>query len=345
MNKKLLAAVYALTAAVLYALNVPLSKLLLKNIEPVFMAAILYFGAGIGIGIIYIFHSCDEYKKLSQKDLPYVIGMVLLDSLAPILLMAGIKISASSGAALIGNFEIVATALFAMLFFHEKITILLWLAIGLITLSGLIISYDGSGLEIFSYGFLLVLAATMCWGLENNCTRNISDKNTYQIVTVKGIFSGLCSLITAFVIQEKAPDLIYILPALLLGFVSYGLSIFTYVRAQETLGAAKTSAYYATAPFISAVFSFLILGEPVSASYIAAFFIMAAGTALAVCDTLGQSHTHKHSHSFYHIHGGSLHTHTIMHAHSHSHYINFNRHFHKHAIQELENDLYNDENL
>ena len=226
--------------------------------------------------------------------------------------------------------------LFAMLFFHEKITILLWLAIGLITLSGLIISYDGSGLEIFSYGFLLVLAATMCWGLENNCTRNISDKNTYQIVTVKGIFSGLCSLITAFVIQEKAPDLIYILPALLLGFVSYGLSIFTYVRAQETLGAAKTSAYYAVAPFIGALLSFVILHENLTTAYLIALLFMIAGTVLVAADTLVNHHSHEHTHTFMHTHDGSTHSHTVVHSHSHHHYFKTNNHSHTHNISELE---------
>ncbi len=97
-----------------------------------------------------------------------------------------------------------------MLFFHEKISLALYLAKGFITISGLILSYDGSESQIFSKGALLVICATLCWGLENNCTKNISDKDTYQIVTIKGIFSGLCSLITAFIIQEKAPDFIYI---------------------------------------------------------------------------------------------------------------------------------------
>ena len=151
MNKNLSAVIYALSAVLFYGVNVPFSKILLENINPVFMAALLYLGAGLGIGIIYAFHDKEANNKLARKDLPYVIGMILLDSIAPIFLMAGIKLGTSSGAALIGNFEIVATALFA----------------------------------------------------------------------------------------------------LLLGFVSYGLSIFTYIRAQKTIGAAKTSAYYVSRHFTS----------------------------------------------------------------------------------------------
>lgn len=328
-----------MSAALFYGINVPFSKILLKNINPVFMAALLYLGAGLGMGIIYAFHDEAANNKLTRKDLPYIIGMILLDSLAPIFLMAGIKLGTSSGAALIGNFEIAATALFALLFFHEKISIILSLAICFITISGLILSYDGSGTQIFSKGALLVIAATLCWGLENNCTKNISDKDTYQIVTIKGIFSGLCSLITAFVIREKAPEFIYIIPALLLGFVSYGLSIFTYIKAQNIIGAAKTSAYYAAGPFMGAIFSFVILNESLSASYLTAFIIMSAGTLLVIYDILRQNHSHEHKHILTHFHGGSLHTHTITHTHSHNHYINLSRHGHKHTTQELENEL------
>ena len=40
---------YAVLAAALYAINVPLSKLLLNHIEPTMMASFLYLGAGIGL--------------------------------------------------------------------------------------------------------------------------------------------------------------------------------------------------------------------------------------------------------------------------------------------------------
>ena len=138
----------------------------------------------------------------------------------------------------------------------------------------------------FSPESLLVLGATACWGLENNCTRSISGKSTYQIVIIKGICSGTGSLVTAFIIGERLPEVRYILPALALGFVAYGLSIFTYIRAQKTLGAAKTGAYYAAAPFIGAFLSFALLREPVTASYFAALLVMISGVTLAAVDTL-----------------------------------------------------------
>lgn len=287
-KQNITAIIYAVAAALFYAINVPCSKILLNYAAPTFMAAFLYLGAGLGVGAMYLFHWKKEspLERLNKKDLPYTVGMVLLDIIAPILLMIGVNLGTSSNASLLGNFEIVATTLIAMLIFKEAVSKRLWIAIAFITLSSIILSFDGSGSLEFSLGSLFVLGAAACWGLENNCTRNISDKSTYQIVTIKGFFSGTGSLIVALALGEKFPNIIYIFFILLLGFIAYGLSIFTYIRAQKTLGAAKTSAYYALAPFIGAFLSFVLLHEALSAGYLVALLIMVAGTAFVVYDTL-----------------------------------------------------------
>ena len=287
MNKNEIKAVgYAIAAAVFYALNVPCSKLLLKHIAPTYMAALLYIGAGIGVGVMYLFHHKNEKPSdwLAKNDMKYTIGMVLLDIIAPIFLMIGVKFGTSANASLLGNFEIVATTIIALLIFKEKVSKKLWAAIGLITLSSIILSFGGEGSLTFSVGSLFVLGATACWGVENNCTRSISDKSTYQVVTIKGLCSGTGSFMIALAVGEKLPDIHYIFPVLLLGFVAYGLSIFTYIRAQKTLGAAKTSAYYAIAPFIGAFLSFVLLKEELTVAYIIALFVMIAGTVLVVAD-------------------------------------------------------------
>lgn len=214
------------------------------------MASFLYFGAGVGVGLMYLFHWGKEKKqdRLAREDLPYTIGMVILDILAPILLMLGISIGSSANASLLGNFEIVATALIALLAFKEKISNKLWTAIALITISSAILSFEGSGSFQFSVGSVFVLLAAVCWGLENNCTRRISEKSTYQIVTIKGLCCGMGSFVIAEIVGESLPKIEYVILAMALGFVAYGLSIFMYIRAQRDLGAAKTSAYYSVAP-------------------------------------------------------------------------------------------------
>ena len=295
-NNKFMPAVLALMAAGFYALNTPLSKLLLSEVPATLMAGLLYLGAGAGVGIMYLFHRKKEEKseRLDKKDFPYTLGMILLDIAAPICLMLGIRLGKSANASLLGNFEIVATTLIALCFFREKVSKTLWLAILLITLSSGILSFEGEGSFSFSAGSLLVLLASSFWGLENNCTRSISEKSTYEIVTLKGIFSGLGSLIIGFISGESLPAFRYIFLTMLLGFVAYGLSIFFYIRAQRDLGAAKTSAYYAIAPFIAALLSFMLLGERLTAAYGIAFIIMALGTMLVVRDTLTESKGDSH---------------------------------------------------
>ena len=337
-KNKLKAIMFAFLAAVFYAINVPISKVLLQYVGPTTMAALLYLGAGFGIGMMSLFNKKDREKaeSLTKAELPYIVGMIVLDIAAPIFLMLGISYGSSANASLLGNFEIVATTVIALILFKEAVTKRLWLAIGLITLSSILLSFEGTDSFHFSYGSLLVIIATVCWGLENNCTRELSSKSTYQIVMLKGLCSGLGALVIALIKRESFPGIGYIAIALALGFVAYGLSIFMYVRAQNVLGAAKTSAYYAVNPLIGALLAFVFLSESLSWMYVIALIVMVIGSALVVVDTFIRQHDHEHQHTFTHSHGGSTHTHTVRHSHVHKHYLTEEKHSHRHSIEELE---------
>lgn len=275
---------FAILAAALYALNSPLSKLLLQNVPPTMMAGFLYLGAGIGMCIMGLVRGRTRHagkeERLQKRDLPYTLGMIVLDIAAPIFLMIGLKRTAAANASLLNNFEIVATSIIAMVFFREKIGKQLWIAIGLITLSSILLSIEDASSFQFSTGSLFVLLACICWGFENNCTRCLSHSDPLEIVIVKGICSGIGSVIIGLIAGEVIPEIRDILMILLLGFVAYGLSIYFYVYAQRDLGAAKTSAYYAVAPFIGVLLSFIIFREIPGFMFFVALGIMAAGTWL-----------------------------------------------------------------
>ena len=293
-NSQANAIMLAVTAAVFYAVSTPVSKILLAHTTPTMIAAFLYLGAGIGIGLMYLAERNGENRRerLSREDLPFTVGMIVLDIAAPVLLMNGVARTTAANASLLNNFEIVATAVIAFFIFREKISGKMWAALSLITLSSGILSFEGADSLKFSAGSVMVICAAVCWGLENNCTRMISSKSTYEIVILKGMFSGSGSLIIALTIGDRIPSLSVMAIILLLGFVAYGLSIFTYIRAQEVIGAAKTSAFYALAPFIGALLSFLLLNESLSQRYLAGLAVMILGSVLAISDTLG--HRQKH---------------------------------------------------
>ena len=94
--------------------------------------------------------------------------------------------------------------------------------------------------------------------IENNCTRKISYLDPKFIVLLKGIFSGGISLTLGFIFQESIVFTWPVFASLGVGVVAYGLSIFFYVYAQRYIGAAKTSTFYAIAPFISTLLSIII---------------------------------------------------------------------------------------
>ena len=278
----------AVAAAALYALNAPFSKLLLRDVPATMMAAFLYLGAGAGMLLLGLFRKRlglgATEQHLSRRDLPYTLGMIILDIAAPIFLMLGLARTTAANASLLNNFEIVATRAIAFVCFREKISLRLLLALTLITLSSLILSFEDASSLTFSIGSLFVLMACVCWGFENNCTRMMSASDPLEIVVIKGFGSGLGALFVSFLLGESLPAPSMILPALLLGFVAYGLSIFFYVYAQRSLGAARTSAYYALAPFIGVALSFLFFRDLPSLSFYLALALMMIGTYFAATD-------------------------------------------------------------
>ena len=343
MTKGLKATVFAVLAAALYAINVPLSKLLLEHAAPTMMAAFLYLGAGIGLFILGRIQKASgrgaSVEPLTKADLPYTVGMVVLDIIAPILLMLGIERTSSANVSLLNNFEIVATSLIALFIFKEVISKRTLLAIVLVTAASAILSFEGAGSFEFNTGSLLVLGAATCWGLENNCTRMLSTKSSEEIVIIKGLFSGLGSLVVALTIGERLPELKWAAVIMLLGFISYGMSINFYIMAQKELGAAKTSAYYSVSPFLGVAFSLLFLGERPEPQFYAALVIMAVSTVLMTKDTvqLQHNHSHEHVHSHMHSHGDITHSHEHSHIHSHLHVHNDSEETHMHSHMDLHN--------
>lgn len=305
-----MALTYALLAAFLFALSVPLGKTLMNSLQPLELSALCYLGSGLGLLVYKLLTAAPKEAPFEKKDLPYIVGFTLAGGvLAPAFLFMGLKLSPSSAASLLLNFELVFTALIAVLFFKEHGGRRFWFAACLVTAGGVALSFEPGGF-ILKPGLSLVALASLMWAVDNNLTAKISLKDPVNIAIIKGLVGGSVTLGLAIYSGENMPALKPVLLALLLGFVGYGVSLVFLILAMRELGAARAGAFFGVYPFMGALAGLLFLGEPLNAGLMAAFIFTAAGAALLA----GEWHSHRHFHP------------SLEHEHAHSHDAHHNHH-------------------
>ncbi|MFO7733217.1 MAG: DMT family transporter [Candidatus Aminicenantes bacterium] len=333
-------AAVALSAA-LFGVSTPLAKLLLGDIHPVALAGLLYAGVFIGLGA---WRGASRFAKrgssapgklreapLGKRDLPWLAGAILAGGIvAPICLMEGLNRTSGFATSLLLNFEAAATALIAVLLFRESAGRRVWFALALMTAGGALLSWDPGQGRLELTGPLLVLAAMAGWGLDNNLTRQISDKDPVQIAMAKGLVAGAVALGLAFSLgQGFAPGLSAV-GGLAVGAVCYGLSLVLFIKGLKGLGASRTGALFSLGPFVGALASIGLLGDRVNPGMAAAGLLMAGAVVLVV----REKHTHAHHHDrLVHAHA---HVHSDLH-HGHDHVGEAGEpHAHEHVHEELE---------
>jgi drug/metabolite transporter (DMT)-like permease len=324
----------ALAAALFFGASAPLSKLLLGDVPPVLMAAFLYLGSGTGIALLRTRRRQAE-ASLSRADWPWLLGAILSGGVAaPIVLMFSLQNTPASTASLLLNFEGVGTTLIALLAFREAIGGRAWAAILAITLASVLLSTDFSQSWGLSPGALGVIGACFLWGLDNNLTRNISDKDPLAIVAWKGLLAGAFSLTLGLLLGNPIPPLTTIAAILLMGFLCYGLSTMLFIQSMRGLGAARTSALYGTAPLAGVLISIVIFREWPSALFLVAALLAIGGAFLLINENHVHFHTHPpltHEHRHDHKdsdHAHDDHAHLGPHAEKHEHPAEKHEHDH-----------------
>lgn len=153
---------------------------------------------------------------------------------------------------------------------------------------------------------------------------------------VKGVAAGIVSLIIALSIGNRIPNPKIVAEALVLGFFSYGTSIIMFILAMRSLGAARASAYFGSAPFVGTILSLILFREWPGISFIFSLPVMIAGTILILREV--HSHIHKHEiieHEHRHMHDDNHHMHEHdgdeNKEHSHSHVHKEMEHTHPHT--------------
>ena len=309
----------AILAASLFGAGAPVLKLLLDTVEPLAMASLLYLGSGLGLFLFSLLKrliSGENHAEagLARRDILWLLGATLSGGVvAPILLTFSLKQTPAATASLLLNVESAATAVIAGLVFREAIGGRVWAGIVCITVAGVLLSLDTRGRYGFSPGAIGILSACALWGLDNNLTRHISSKDPVAIAVVKGVTAGAFVLMMNLFLGAALPGLPTMFLSFAVGLFCYGLSIVFFIQAMRGLGAARTGAYFALAPFIGAALSFVIFRGMPDAFVVGSLPLLVVGVILL----FKERHTHMHTHvEMEHDHS---HTHDDIH-HRHPHY-------------------------
>jgi drug/metabolite transporter (DMT)-like permease len=339
----------ALGAASLFGASTPFAKALAGDVPPMLLAGLLYLGSGIGLWIVrFIRDHGFRSANLSRAEWPWLAAAIAAGGvLGPTLLMYGLSRTSAADASLLLNLEAVLTALLAWVVFRENTDQRVVFGMALIVAGGVVLAWPsgGKGQTTIS-GTLAVAGACLCWAIDNNLTRKVSAMEPIFIAGIKGLVAGITNVGLALALGASPPVPALIAAAATVGFVGYGISLVLFVLALRGLGAARTGAYFSTAPFIGAAIAIAMFHEGTSAAFWMAAALMAAGVWLHLTERHEHvhthellNHTHSHRHDFHHQHahafawdGREPHTHEHRHeplTHSHPHYPDIHhRHHH-----------------
>jgi drug/metabolite transporter (DMT)-like permease len=284
-----LGAAAGLGSAALFGISAPIAKLLLPRVDPWVLAGLLYLGAGLGLTLIRVAQSVAgtpglaRRERLQRRDMPLLVSIAVIGGgVGPVLILVGLRLLSGVAGALLLNLEAVFTMVLALTLFRERLTRLEAVAAVVVVGGAVLLSSDGGRPEGEALGVLAVAAGCFAWAIDNNLTARLSRRNAIDLVQFKALTAGAGNLALAAIAGRSLPDAAALALSLGLGFVSYGLSIVLDVYALRHVGAARESAFFATAPFVGAVAAVPLLREPVAARETAAGLVMAAGVVLLV---------------------------------------------------------------
>jgi drug/metabolite transporter (DMT)-like permease len=314
----------ALAAAALFGAATPANKTLLADLPPFQLAGLLYLGAAL-VTLPSVLRSGSGLTKLNQANRRRLLGSVVAGGMiAPVLLLFGLRLASAASVSLLLNLEMAATAVLGALIFSEPLGRRGWVGATGIVAAGAILS-GGAWPGIMAAA--LVAAACVAWALDNHLTALIDGITPMVSTFWKGTVAGSVNLALGMASAPLSATPRVIGAALLIGVLAYGASIVLYIRAAQQLGAVRSQAIFASAPFIGAALSYGLLGEPLAPSAMVAAALMVGSACLLFGGTHAHPHHHpavEHTHSHRHDDEHHDHDHTNLpdaarHSHAHRH--------------------------
>ena len=330
---------YALVTAVFIGGSAPFTKLLIDGAGPLALAALVSLGSGSGALLFSLLGAAAGTRRShveappGRRELPWLIGVTVFGGiLAPVTLIFSLPGTPAATAALLLNFEAVATTLIAAAIFGEWVSRRVWVALGCITASCILLTCDpatGFGLSLPALGILLTC---LFWAVDNNLGQRLSAKDPLLTISIKGIGAGTVTLLFALAAGQHLPDPATTAAAMVVGFLCYGgLTSILFLLALRGIGAARAGSLLAISPFFGVLFSLVLFAELPADAFYVALPVMAFGAWLLISEE--HSHPHRHPpgvHEHRHRHDDLHHDHahaagdpplstTGEHSHMHAH--------------------------
>lgn len=312
-------------SALLFGIATPVNKILLNDFNPFFLAGLLYSGAAIGLLPVVIRRKeILNFFKLSKLNRKRLFGAIVLGGIVgPIFILSGLKYASASSVSLWLNFELIATSILGFIFFKDYLGTKGWSGVSIALISGVMLTINEANSGYISAVYIVL--ACICWGFDNHFTALIDGITATQSTFVKGFFAGIVNISIGVYISDNSISINRLIYSLILGSISYGLSIVLYIISAQKLGATRSQIIFSSAPFFGVIFSVILLAETISFLQIISFILLITSICLMIFDK--HQHIHEHSeieHTHYHRHDDNHHNHehennASNHEHLHSH--------------------------
>jgi len=302
----------ALASALLFGASTPFAKLLVGQMPALWLASLLYLGSAVALTVWIALRGARRRLRfgLARGDWGWLAAATFAGGVAgPVLLLTGLAATPANTASLLLNLEGVFTAALAWIVFREHTDRRLVLGMLLIVAGGVALTWSATIERGSLWPALAIVGACLAWGIDNNLTRKIAGGDAALIAAVKGWVAGGVNGALAVALGLAPPALATAAAAAAVGAIGYGASLVCFVLALRHLGAARTGAYFSTAPFVGALAALPLLGESLAPLAWLAAALMGAGLWLHL--------TERHEHE--HVHGPITHTHAHRHDEHHRH--------------------------
>lgn len=261
----------ALLTIVIWGTTFISTKVLLVDFQPV---EILFFRFVMGLLALLIVYPRRLKGTTKKQELTFVAAGFCGICMYYLLENIALTYTMASNVGVIISVAPFFTAILTHLFMKEEEKLRANFFIGFVVATAgiILISFNGSMLELNPAGDLLALLAALVWACYSVLARKISSYGYNTILTTRRVFTyGILFMIPCLFLFDFNWDLtrfgntVSLLNIIYLGLGASALCFVTWNFAVRVLGAVKTSIYIYAVPVITVVTSVLVLHEPVTA--------------------------------------------------------------------------------